>query len=132
MNRYFNHYHRYQHPAVLEEQRRANNRRRWKALGRNIRNIGDRARMTTTVRGAHDKSFRLVDRHGRVHGQRYTGQATWRLDVAASRYYFLAEDSRGRELWLPANTNVRIVSRQAEDLHSQLSRMLKAAHRNAA
>ena len=36
-----------------------------------------------------------------------------------------------REAGLPGTTRVRIVQRQEEDLHSQLSRMMKRAHRAA-
>ena len=55
--------------------------------------------------------FRLVDGHGRACGKRYQrGVDDHDLDLCA---------------------NVRVVARQEEDLHSQLSRMMKRAHRAA-
>lgn len=55
------------------------------------------------------KFFRLVDEHGKSYGKRYQrGVNDFRLAVI---------------------TRVRIVEAQAESLHSQLSRMLKRAHR---
>lgn len=57
----------------------------------------------------HGEHFRLVDGHGRAYGPRY-----W-SPVAN----------------VPFDARVRRVKRQEEDLHSQLSRMLKRAHRLA-
>lgn len=59
----------------------------------------------------HGQFFRLVDEHGRSLGKRY---------------------QRGfNDFRLAAVTRVRLVDRQEEDLHSQLSRMMKRAHRAA-
>lgn len=55
--------------------------------------------------------FRLVNGHGKAYGKRYQrGVDDHGLDLCA---------------------NVRVVDRQEEDLHSQLSRMMKRAHRAA-
>ncbi len=55
--------------------------------------------------------FRLVNGHGKAYGRRYQrGVDDHGLDLCA---------------------NVRVVKRQEEDLHSQLSRMMKRAHRAA-
>ena len=53
-------------------------------------------------------SFRSIDGHGRTYGPR--------LDATSD---------------LPPFTRVRRVARQEEDLHSRMSRILKAAHRFA-
>lgn len=55
--------------------------------------------------------YRLVDGHGKAYGKRYQrGVDDFELGPVA---------------------NARIVQRQEEDLHSQLSRMMKRAHRAA-
>lgn len=55
--------------------------------------------------------YRLVDGHGKAYGKRYQrGVDDFDLGPVA---------------------NVRIVARQEEDLHSQLSRMMKRAHKAA-
>lgn len=58
--------------------------------------------------GVFPVGYRLVDGHGQTYGKRYTA----------------AHD-------LPGNTRVRVVRIQPETLHSQLSRMLKRAHKLA-
>lgn len=117
-------------PALREARRRADNRARWKAMGRRIWSVGDRARMVTTAAIAGSKSFRLVDAHGRVYGPRYTGTRDYAVREWASAT-IAAIDSRGEMHFIDNYTRVRIVARQQEDLHSQLSRMMRAAHRRA-
>lgn len=78
---------------------------------------GDRKREAWTLHGAlflaknypKDTTYwRRVDDHGRSYGPR----------IIASND-------------LPAGTRLRLALRQPEDLHSQLSRMLKRAHKDA-
>lgn len=74
---------------------------------------GDRKRDAWTLRGAilfpKDATYwRRIDDHGRSYGPR----------INASND-------------LPSGTRLRLALRQPEDLHSRMSRMLKAAHRFA-
>lgn len=71
--------------------------------------VGDLKRVTTYLRNVPlGRWCRKVDGHGQCFGPRLQ-----------------------READLPETTRVRIVRRQEEDPHSQLSRMLKRAHKLA-
>ena len=73
---------------------------------------GDAKRQTTSLSSlSPGEHYRCVDGHGRCAGPRLT----------ATKETWLSRDS----------AQVRRVARQEEDLHSQLSRMLKRAHRLA-
>ncbi|WP_019573420.1 hypothetical protein [Curvibacter lanceolatus] len=58
--------------------------------------------------GVFPVGYRLVDGHGRTYGKRYSSA----FDI-------------------PDSARMRVVRRQPEDYHSQLSRMLKRAHKLA-
>jgi hypothetical protein len=128
-NRDYGYGRRYISPAQRDRIRLEANRRRWKAMGSRV--IADVASWTTTAYSAGTKSFRLVDCHGRAYGQRYTGTSE---PVAREyrSYTVLVIDAKGEHQIMDCSTRVRIVARQQEDMHSKMSRMIKAAHRSAA
>lgn len=85
--------------------------------------IADAATRVMPMRWVAGRSFRMVDKHGRAYGLRYTCQL--KLDTG----HYLAIDNRGREEWIHGSQKIRIVNKQPEDLMSQASRLLTRAHR---
>jgi hypothetical protein len=104
------------------------NRRRWLDISRKT-TTGDRTAMISVVAGVADKSFRLVDAHGKSTGPRYRNLAKIRPLPPYDSY--LCEDQHGRRIWLRGDTRIRVVAAQPEDLYSLFSRMLKAAHKRS-
>lgn len=74
-------------------------------------------------------SFRLVDKHGRDHGQRYERLGPRKCYDNSYRTDYLVADGRGVTSWMDGSTRVRAVTRHTEDLHSQASRIINRLHR---
>ena len=105
---------RYINRGQAYDEWRERERARLRKIRRQV-STGDRKRIAWSLDGAlmiarslPPISWRRVDAHGRSHGPR----------IMASEE-------------MPPGTRLRVVVRQEEDLHSRMSRMLKAAHRFA-
>lgn len=119
------------HPKRQRAEQRERDLARWKrwsgasTIGQAKTGIG------WITAGLSTYSFRLLDKHGREYGPRYTVTGNIKLADGSRIEKILCEavDAHGRQIWVKRGTRCRIVDRQPEDPHSAACRALKRAHR---
>jgi hypothetical protein len=122
--------HGYRTTAQVLAERRARDLQRWKLWSRHS-TIGQPTNCTGPLLAGSIYSFRMIDKHGRAIGRRYTTTGHSRLADGGRIERLLVEavDMFGVAHWIPQRTRVRIIDRQPEDPHSAACRALKRAHR---